>query len=292
MHVNTALQKFQIQLEADGRSTHTRQQYERHIRLMAHWLVTRRHSSEVEAVDHEDVARFLSSPQARTRPDGGQKRATSVNALRTSIRVFFGYLHRAGYLRQDPARLVRRAQCGPAPPRALSEIESERLMATLAQGEGPEAERDHAMFHLMLATGIRLGSAVNLDVEDVDLEAEVLHLRNTKGDHPEQMFLSMIIQDHLRKYIGGRTSGPLFAGRHGQHLTTRQVQRRFKMWTRQARITRHATVHSLRHRFALNIYSDFGDIFLVQSALRHRSITSTMIYARMDENRLRQAFRI
>ena len=42
---------------------------------------------------------------------------------------------------------------------ALSADEQKRLLETLAAADGDEAGRDHAMFHLMLATGIRLGSA-------------------------------------------------------------------------------------------------------------------------------------
>ena len=289
MQVLEALAKFQTQLEADGRSVHTRKQYERHIRTFATWWATEGHSAEVEAIDHETIARFLSSPQARTRPDGSVKKATSTNALRTSVRVFFSYLHKAGYLRQDPARLVRRAHCGSAPPRVLSKTESERLMATLAQGEGSEAERDHAMFHLMLATGIRLGSAVALDVEDVDLAEGELRLKSTKGDRPEKVFLSKVIRDHLRRFLGDRTAGRLFLGRHGKRISSRHVQRRFRMWCHRAKISRAASTHSLRHSFATQIYQSTDDIFLVQQALRHRNITSTLVYVRINEDKVRDA---
>ena len=37
MHIEAALERFLTQLEADGRSVHTRMQYARHARLFAHW---------------------------------------------------------------------------------------------------------------------------------------------------------------------------------------------------------------------------------------------------------------
>ena len=162
-------------------------------------------------------------------------------------------------------------------------------MDTLAQAEDPEGERDHCMFALMLATGIRLGSAVNLDVEDLDLDAGELHLKSTKRDRPEKIFLNQAIQDHLHRFLNDRTSGPLFPGRHGQRLTPRHIQRRFHLWCKKAGITREATVHSLRHTLASRLYKKTGDVFLVKEALRHRSVASTLIYAQMDESRLRQA---
>lgn len=289
MKIQEALQKFLLQLEADGRSCHTIQQYKRHVRLFSHWACEDGLCGDVSKITLEDIARFLTSPQARTRPDGGVKKATSTNCLRTSLKGFFSYLHQAGYIAQDPTRLTRRAICGTPPPRALSKAEKDRLLDALLQGEGFEAERDHALFHLMLATGIRLGSAVSLDVEDVDLDSGTLQIREAKGNRSERVFLGKRIREHLRRYIGDRRSGPLFTGHSGERLSSRHVQRRFALWLNRAGITHQASVHSLRHTFANDLYQRTRDVFLVKEALQHRSILSTLIYARMDENRLRAA---
>ena len=86
-----------------------------------------------------------------------------------------------------------------------------------------------------------------------------------------------------------RIPGPLFTGRDDQRLSHRHVQRRFTMWIEKAGITRSATIHSLRGTFASDLYRRTGDVFLVKEALRHRSISSTMAYVQMNEDRLRQA---
>ena len=78
------------------------------------------------------------------------------------------------------------------------------------------------------------------------------------------------IRDHLAKYMSGRDAGALFTSRHGQRISRRQAQRRFTQWRRKAGITRAASPHSCRHRFAL-------------------SITSTLVYVQADEERLRRA---
>lgn len=44
------------------------------------------------------------------------------------------------------------------------------------------------------------------------------------------------------------------------------------------------TFHSLRHAHALHYYQAGADLFQVQQRLRHRSITSTLIYVRLDAN--------
>ena len=101
MKVKNGLEKFLIQLDADGRSPHTIAQYARHVRLFSHWSRDVGHSRVLIEITHEDIARFFTSPQARTRPDGGVKKASSANALRSSMKGFFQYLHRAGYIVQD-----------------------------------------------------------------------------------------------------------------------------------------------------------------------------------------------
>lgn len=72
-------------------------------------------------------------------------------------------------------------------------------------------------------------------------------------------------------------------------MSARHVQRRFIGWLQRAGITRRASPHTLRHTFATNLYQKTGDILLVKDALHHRSITSTLVYARTDEARVRDA---
>ena len=289
MQIEDALARYVTQLEADGRSPHTIHQYERHIGLLATWLRQRGHDGEVETVDHETLAAFLASPCARTRPDGKTKRATSTNALRTSLRTFFRYAHEAGYVRSNPARLIRRALCGTPPIRALSEEEQGRLVLALEAGKGPVAERDRMLFILLLGSGIRIGSALALEVGDVDLERGELQLRRTKGDVPTSVPLSRSLRDHLRGFIGERTSGPLFRGANGRAMSSRHVQRRLQLWSKRAGIQHRVRPHDLRHSFAIRIYRKTRDLLLVQAALRHRSIASTTVYARTDDAAVRLA---
>ncbi len=289
MQIQEALDKFIQQLTADGRSVHTVRQYQRHIRAMARWLEQDGRGVEVEEIGHEDIARFLSSPAARRRPDGGVKKASSVNALRSSVKVFFSYVHAAGYVTENPARLIRRALCGKPPPRWLTRADQERLLAVMAKGTRPHDVRDRMLFGLMLATGIRLGSALALDIEEVDLDRGEFLLRQAKGDRVERVFLGRAIRDALRSYIGERVSGPLFRSHGDRRLSSRQAQKRFASWLQIAGVRQPATTHSLRHSFATRLYQETRDIFLVKEALRHRSIASTIVYARVEESALRKA---
>ncbi len=140
MLIENALAQFVLQLQADGRSLHTVRQYQRHVRALARWAAVVGHGGEIGALGHEDVARFMAAPCARQRPDGRDKRATSVNALRTSVRCFFGYLHDVGLVATNPARRLRRAasdcpRCVATAPRP-STLPARRLVDQLARLPG------------------------------------------------------------------------------------------------------------------------------------------------------------
>ncbi len=109
MTIEDALSRFLIQLDADGRSPHTLAQYRRHLRTLARWAADVGHSGQVSEISHEDLARFLVSPQGQTSARGGKKKAASLNCLRSSLKGFFRYLHRAGYTAEDPSVVIRRA---------------------------------------------------------------------------------------------------------------------------------------------------------------------------------------
>ena len=282
MRLLDALGRYLAQLEADGRSVHTRSSYERHIRLLAEWL----DDGELEAITHEALAAFMVSPEARSRPDGKPKKATAVNVLRSSLRTFFAFCHGAGYAPTNPARLIRRARTASPPPRGLSVAEQRRLLDVLAEAQGEQGERDRVLFEVMLATGIRIGSALALDVGDVDVAGGQLYLRTMKGGGGQTVYFNPRIGALLVELIGDRTEGPLFQSRHRRRLSVRQAQRRLTIWLGRAGC-RQASPHALRHSFGQGLYELTGDVLLVREAMGHRSIASSMAYVRPKAEQLR-----
>jgi integrase len=124
----------------------------------------------------------------------------------------------------------------------------------------PAARRDHLLIALMLATGIRVGSALALDVEDVDLGAGELSLRKAKGDS-ERVYLARDVRSHLAEYLEhAPKTGPLLRGPSGERLSVRQAQKRISAALERAAI-RNATPHSLRHSFAARLLDRTGDLF-------------------------------
>ena len=289
MHLQDALGQFQVQLRADGRSVHTRMQYERHVRALAAWLAGGEHAADIESLTPAAIAAFLASDAATGSARGGSKKASSANAMRTSIRCFSRWAHEAGLVAANPARLLRRARCAPPPPKGLHADEQARLLEVLTEAKGQAAERDRVLITLLLYSGIRIGSANALDIEDFDLVHGEVYLRSTKNNRPASVVLPAVLAGDLQQFLDGRGDGPVFLA-NGSRVSVRHAQRRIAGWFGASGITGRSP-HSLRHAFASELLHKTGDLRLVQNALCHASIASTTIYAQVDRGRLRAAIR-
>ena len=254
---------------------------------MIAWLKDTGQPTAIETITPGIVAEFFASDDARLSARGGEKRASSANAQRTSIRCFLRWAHESGLVASNAARLLKRARCAPAPPKALHGDEQERLLKVLDEATGTKAARDRMLVQVLIRTGIRIGSALALDVEDVDLEHGELMLRSTKNDNRTTAVIPATVVTALRQFLGDRTTGPVFlAG--DRRISMRHAQRRISIWLDLAKV-KGRSAHSLRHTFASGLLARTGDLRLTQAALNHRSVVSTTIYAAVDRGRLRAA---
>ncbi len=278
------LDRFVVQLVADGRSEHTIAQYRRHVGALGRWLAATGRSDALGRITHETIARFMAAPETRTRADGRRaKLANSLNATRTSLRCLFAFAQASGLAERNAAQLLRRARCAPPPPRAIAGDDVRRLLKTGAAAAATDerARRDHALFALLDAAGLRIGEALAREVGDVDLKGCTIRLRVTKGNRPAVIAIPAPARPVLRGLIGERAGGPLFVGRGGRAVGRRHVLRRLRGWLARAGVDGRATLHGFRHGFAQRLYDKTRDLLATADALRHASVTSTVVYSRI-----------
>jgi site-specific recombinase XerD len=289
LRLSAALDACTLQLRANGRADATVAQYARVVGLLDRWLLAEGRSRRVERLDHATVAAFMASESLAVTAGGRPRKATAQNTIRSVMRSFLGYCHEAGFIPNHPGRLIRRARCAPPLRPVLTEDGAERLLATIAAHDGPVARRDRMLVSLLWRTGLRISSATGLRWDDVDLDRAEISARRIKGDAPMLVPIPRGLVRELRTYRREATSDWVFPGYRGRPIDRRHAARRIAAWGRAAGLGSRATAHALRHGYATALYQRTGDVLLVQRALGHASITSTMVYARLDAERLRQA---
>lgn len=123
----------------------------------------------------------------------------------------------------------------------------------------------YCLFGLLSVSGLRLGEARNLELQDVDLQAAVLTIRGTKFGKTRLVPLHASTCKVLADYIAGRqrhwagrpVSAYLFVSSSGNRLDGGSIHRVFYALSRQIGLRgacdRHGPrLHDFRHRFATN----------------------------------------
>lgn len=123
----------------------------------------------------------------------------------------------------------------------------------------------YTIYGLLSVTGMRVSEALNLDVEDVDLEAGVLTIRNTKFGKSRLVPVHATTLAVLRRYrqerdafLAGRIVKPFFVSTHSRRITIHALDRAF--WRLTCRLglrsrTDHVgpRLHDLRHTMAIEV---------------------------------------
>jgi len=219
----------------------------------------------------------------------------------STLRSFFRWACREGYLEKNPARGLPAPRLPKTLPRALTLPDTERLLD--AEGDGPFPERDRALFELLYATGLRVSEAAGLDLEDVDFPSRLLRVVG-KGNKERIAPFGEAAEEALSEYLparGERRRGraeseaedgePLFVNARGGRLTTRSMARLLKRRLSAAGLPAEISPHALRHSFATHLLEAGADLRAIQELLGHASLSTTQKYTHLDAARLREVYR-
>lgn len=198
MRLNDAITCYLRHLAANGCSIHTIRSYRFDLGALCRFLGARGH--DVASMAPADLDAFLTSPVALTRPDGQPRSPGTVNRTRATLRSFFNYLRETGVTGTNPARTLKVRSLDPPPPTTLDKREERKLLGALRGSDDALAPRDRTILGVLLGTGIRIGEAVSLDVEDLDLRTRTLAVR-TKGNGRQIRHLTDHLTKELREYL-------------------------------------------------------------------------------------------
>jgi len=289
-----AVEAFGRRLAADGRSPNTISAYLRDLKCFAGVLSARHPGVTTSQATPSMLDEALTAPAVLRTVSDTPRSPASLHRFKAAVRSFFTWLEETGQASENPARSVTLRRVPRTPPSFLTEAEKRRLLKELRGRSSTMAIRDRVVIELFLGTGIRLQELVDLDIDDVDLDAKHLHVC-AKGDVPQVKFLKSKLRSLLRGYLkerrrqGDGECQALFLSNRGTRLSERQVARRLEHWLKAAGIEKQLTPHSLRHTFATHLYSRTGDILVVQRALGHRDLSTTQIYTHLVDGVLEDA---
>jgi site-specific recombinase XerD len=217
----------------------------------------------------------------------------SVQSIASALRAFFRYAANRGWCQSDLAEAIKapRVFQHETLPCSPTWEEVQRLIDS-AGGQRPADLRDRAILLLLAHYGLRAGEVCALQLDDLDWEKEIIHLRRNKTGRPQQFPLTQTAGEAILCYL--REVRPRVVRRE-IFLTLRAPLRpltsetiyRFMTYRWKLLGIAHHGPHSLRHACATRLINQGVSLKEIGDQLGHRNLDTTRIYAKVDLTGLR-----
>lgn len=223
--------------------------------------------------------------------------STTVARKVAAIKSFFHFLVAEGSIQDDPTATLDSPRVKKYLPRAISQLDVEKLLEAAARDTSPRGLRDHAILELLYATGMRVSELVALDVGDVDVASASVRCFGKGGKErviPVYERAVIAVGNYLsqgRSYLLQEAlEKALFLNQRGERLTRQGLWLIVKGYVKDSGIKALVTPHTLRHSFATHMLRGGADLRNVQELLGHANIATTQVYTQISNERLREVY--
>ncbi len=149
------------------------------------------------------------------------------------------------------------------------------------------------MLWFAVLTGMRRRETCNLEWRGVDRESGLLLVRKSKTHNQQPA-----ARPHLE--APGTDPRPARAVRHrprdvvlrngrGGPISYHSIAKKFRHYREEAKLSEDVTFHALRHTYASWLVQRGVQLKIVQEALGHKKIESTMVYAHLQPVHVKRA---
>jgi site-specific recombinase XerD len=240
--------------------------------------------SAIEQIERVDLEGFI---------EHEQDRGLRISTVRTRLACILAFLHFLIEQEVIPGSILKRGIKLKLPdvlPRAMNPTDVRKLLCVI------EDIRDRALFLLLLRTGMRIGEALGLRLNDLDIKGRRVHLfEGEKNSMGRVVYLSDDALLAIKLWLRRRDKNKefIFCGRSHGHLCYSSGRGLFMKYLKKAGLEQKGyTIHCLRHTFASELLNAGMRLECLQQLLGHQDIEVTRRYARLtDRTREEEYFR-
>jgi integrase/recombinase XerC len=245
------------------------------------------------ALSARDVRAFL----AARRSEGVGSR--SLSRTLSALRMFYKFLERRGYGKNDAIRAVALPKLPHSVPKPLTAPKATALIDSgdVVSPDAPEwvLARDTAVLSLLYGSGLRISEALGLKRKDAPIKGRDMLRVTGKGNKTRVAPVLPIVREAVERYLALLpqklgSEDPLFVGVRGRELSPRIIQLRIAGARTALGLPETATPHALRHSFATHLLGAGADLRAIQELLGHASLSTTQGYTEVDREHLLKAY--
>lgn len=248
-------------------------------------------------IEREDIINYISSLG---------KVSNSLKAVKfAAIKCFFDFLEIKKYIDSNPCDKIK-------PPKDnvkhkityLEEKEIKTIQDNILNNCGKGFKtyknklwmyRDLAIINLLLFTGLRVSSMLEINIEDIDFLNSTITVTE-KGNTTREVHINQSVQKNIKDWIekrelilkeSGVSSHALFLSNRKKRISARTVEDILSKYT--YNINKHISPHKLRSTCGTLLYVKTGDINLVSNWLGHKNIQNTLRYVEVLDEKNKMA---
>lgn len=269
-------------------STNTLEAYLRDIRQFILYCTSNK-ILDFNYINADFVIQYIESQRAKGKSDA------TLTRIVASLRCFFSFLYNGGNIFSNPTEKIQLKRTEKKIPGILEEKE---IFLLLNQPDGSDYKsiRDKAILELLYATGIKVSEIIDIDVDDINLQLNILHLKNNK--HERIIPIYPEAAKHIDEYINivrpvivqNNSENKLFTNMNGHSLSRQGLWKIIKQYAEKAGIKKDITPHTLRHSLAAHLLENGAQLKDIQEMLGHSDISSTQVYAQIIKNKYIQSY--
>lgn len=270
VHNDMLLKKYYKARHLEGLSPYTLDSYMRYLRVLS-----RNVGKKFEEMNTSNIRDFLISyKEDRNLSD------YSLDGIRLMFNAFFTFLEDEDYIKRSPMRKIKRikAQANVRVPFTDEEMVKIRDVC--------KNSKERALIDFLYETGCRVSEVVSLDIDDIDFDSREIIVCG-KGKKERLVFFGPNTKVHLEQYLQERKDGksPLFVqdkfpndrmSRFGVEFLVKDIGKRAGVYD--------CYPHKFRRTLATRLLEKGMAIEQVKEVLGHTSIETTLVYAKVNKN--------
>jgi integrase/recombinase XerC len=277
-------QEFYQYLEVEkGVAANTKRAYEGDLDHFLKFVVGRPEST----VDHKTIRAYIQSIYR-------QVKKSSLSRKVSSIKAFFRFLKRKGYIAENPSLIIKNPRIEKHLPKFYSVDEMFHFLDSLPAANWLDL-RNLAIFELIYSTGMRASEALGLNFEDMHIEGLWVLVRG-KGGKERILPFGEKARDAVVRYLsvtseaGQSSRSALFINAQGDRLSYRGLLKIMKKHQIQAGLLKNLALHGIRHSFATHMLNGGADLRSIQELLGHSKLSTTQRYTHISIDKIMEIY--
>ena len=211
----------------------------------------------------------------------------TIDNIRRNLSSFFSWLEDEDYILKNPIRRIHKIRTATKVKETFSDEHIEIMR------DNCSCIRDLAIIDLLYSTGMRVGELIHLNRNDINFEDRECIVYG-KGNKERQVYFDAKAKLHLQKYLNSRKDDnkALFVSLDFpfNRLQISGVETRLRFLGRRLNIDR-VHPHKFRRSMATKAIDKGMPIEQVQKLLGHQQIDTTMHYAMVNQNNVKNSHR-